>query len=128
MQAGYNLSAALKLVGRLDADALERALATIVERHHILRTVYASEDGEGVCTPRIELGEPCAPEDFLNCKSPFEGGYGPLTQHERYFGIANLGQGLDRYGRWLEGHEISGARAPAPTQATTVFPRAGWAL
>ncbi|HEX9986362.1 MAG TPA: amino acid adenylation domain-containing protein [Thermoanaerobaculia bacterium] len=42
--AQYNIPAALRLRGRLDEDALQRALDTIVERHEILRTTYRGEN------------------------------------------------------------------------------------
>jgi amino acid adenylation domain-containing protein/non-ribosomal peptide synthase protein (TIGR01720 family) len=41
----YNIPIALRLRGRLDAAALDRALAEIVRRHESLRTVFAVEDG-----------------------------------------------------------------------------------
>jgi hypothetical protein len=42
--AFYNIPAAVRLTGRLDAAALERALAEIVRRHETLRTTFAVED------------------------------------------------------------------------------------
>ncbi|MGN6151693.1 MAG: MupA/Atu3671 family FMN-dependent luciferase-like monooxygenase, partial [Lysobacteraceae bacterium] len=45
----YNMPMALRLRGTLDPKALTLALAGIVERHEILRTVYANDPaGEGV--------------------------------------------------------------------------------
>ena len=45
--AAYNMHAALRLEGHLDATTLHRALAAIVERHELLRTGYVEdEDGE----------------------------------------------------------------------------------
>ena len=42
----YNMAVALNVEGRLDVDALERALRTIVQRHETLRTVFrVAEDG-----------------------------------------------------------------------------------
>jgi amino acid adenylation domain-containing protein len=41
----YNIPTALRLDGRLDRDALRRALGTLVERHEVLRTTYASVRG-----------------------------------------------------------------------------------
>ena len=44
-QTAYNLPAAFRMRGRLDAGALERSLAAIVQRHEALRTTLAF-DGE----------------------------------------------------------------------------------
>ncbi|MGI0116165.1 amino acid adenylation domain-containing protein [Zooshikella sp. RANM57] len=44
----YNIPVALKLSGRLNQAALEKALATIIERHQSLRTAFSVEDGHGV--------------------------------------------------------------------------------
>jgi amino acid adenylation domain-containing protein len=44
----YNIPAAWRLRGALDVGALERALATMVTRHGVLRTVYRSVEGEPV--------------------------------------------------------------------------------
>jgi amino acid adenylation domain-containing protein len=44
----YNVPATLRLEGRLDVDALARALGEIVRRHETLRTVFDVEDGEPV--------------------------------------------------------------------------------
>ncbi|MDP9122291.1 MAG: condensation domain-containing protein, partial [Acidobacteriota bacterium] len=44
----YNLPLALRLSGRLDVAALERALETIVSRHEALRTSFPGEAGEPV--------------------------------------------------------------------------------
>ncbi|WP_085168577.1 non-ribosomal peptide synthetase, partial [Mycobacterium celatum] len=41
----YNMAAALRMRGRLDADALGAALADVVDRHESLRTVFAAPDG-----------------------------------------------------------------------------------
>ena len=41
----YNDCEAFRLRGRLDADALERALGRIVARHEILRTSFPTRDG-----------------------------------------------------------------------------------
>ena len=43
--ATYNLPAALRLAGELDAGALEGALAEVVARHESLRTVFPEEHG-----------------------------------------------------------------------------------
>jgi amino acid adenylation domain-containing protein len=44
----YNLPAALRLQGPLDAGALERALGEVVRRHEALRTTFAEVDGAPV--------------------------------------------------------------------------------
>jgi amino acid adenylation domain-containing protein len=44
----YNIPFALRLQGDLDAGALERALAALVERHDSLRTTFPAPDGEPV--------------------------------------------------------------------------------
>ncbi|OBA76567.1 non-ribosomal peptide synthetase [Mycobacterium sp. 1554424.7] len=41
----YNLAVALRLGGRLDADAFRAALADVVGRHESLRTLFAAPDG-----------------------------------------------------------------------------------
>ena len=42
----YNLAAALRLKGRLDAPALQQSLTEIVRRHEALRSRFADTDGE----------------------------------------------------------------------------------
>jgi amino acid adenylation domain-containing protein len=44
----YNLPSALRLVGRLNIDALEQVLTEIVRRHEALRTTFPEVDGEPV--------------------------------------------------------------------------------
>ncbi|HEV2765298.1 MAG TPA: condensation domain-containing protein, partial [Pyrinomonadaceae bacterium] len=41
----YNITTALHLRGRLDAEALGRALTEVVRRHEVLRTTFAEQDG-----------------------------------------------------------------------------------
>jgi len=49
----YNISSALRLTGRLDRAALQRAFDEIVRRHEVLRTVYRSDEtGQGLQVPR----------------------------------------------------------------------------
>ncbi|WP_156747937.1 non-ribosomal peptide synthetase, partial [Mycobacterium sp. 1465703.0] len=56
----YNMAVALRLSGRLDADALCVALADVVGRHESLRTVFAAADGvpQQVVMPaeRVDFG------------------------------------------------------------------------
>src|SRR6185503_2360395 len=44
----YNIPLALRLGGRLDAAALERALAAVIARHELLRTTFPERDGQPV--------------------------------------------------------------------------------
>lgn len=44
--AAYNIAAALRLTGRLDGSALERAVELVVERHEILRTTFRELDAQ----------------------------------------------------------------------------------
>ena len=46
--SAYNLSASFRLRGALDVAALQRALTAVVERHEVLRTRFAAEDGSPV--------------------------------------------------------------------------------
>ncbi|PWW60409.1 non-ribosomal peptide synthetase [Actinokineospora spheciospongiae] len=42
----YNMAMAVRLVGPLDHDALRAAVADVVRRHEVLRTVFPADDGE----------------------------------------------------------------------------------
>lgn len=44
----YNLSTHLRLIGRLDVEALTRAIDEIVKRHEVFRTSFVVRDGEPV--------------------------------------------------------------------------------
>jgi hypothetical protein len=44
--AVYNIPAAMRLRGWLDQPALTRALAVVIDRHHILRTRFLDNEGE----------------------------------------------------------------------------------
>ncbi|QJE01528.1 amino acid adenylation domain-containing protein [Massilia forsythiae] len=82
MEAGgqYNIPSALSLTGRLDQDALQRALDEIVRRHEVLRSVYRSVDGEGV--QEIAAAKPVAL--VLHDLADLEGG----AQDERVRALA----------------------------------------
>ena len=41
----YHISMAIRLIGQLDVKALQQALQAIIQRHEILRTTFASSDG-----------------------------------------------------------------------------------
>jgi amino acid adenylation domain-containing protein len=47
----YNVSSAMRLKGRLRADAIEKALSSILERHEALRTSFTQKDG----TPQLVI-------------------------------------------------------------------------
>ena len=51
----YNIPLALRLSGRLDADALEAALGDVVTRHESLRTIFPNME-----TPQQVILEPQA--------------------------------------------------------------------
>ena len=54
VNAHHNIPVALRLEGPLDGDVLERALAEVVRRHEVLRTVFREGDGgpvQGVLPP-----------------------------------------------------------------------------
>ncbi len=56
----YNMPMAVRMVGQLDVDALERALNEIIRRHEVLRTTFADEGGEPyqVIHPEMRLEVP----------------------------------------------------------------------
>jgi amino acid adenylation domain-containing protein/non-ribosomal peptide synthase protein (TIGR01720 family) len=53
----YNIAAAVRLEGALDADALARALNEIVQQHEALRTSFANQDGQAaqIIAPALTL-------------------------------------------------------------------------
>ncbi|HEV2736021.1 MAG TPA: amino acid adenylation domain-containing protein [Longimicrobiaceae bacterium] len=67
--AAYNSPMALRLAGRLDADALARALSEIVRRHEALRTVYLNLEGRPVQTVQ-PAGPVALPVDDLSALPP----------------------------------------------------------
>jgi len=66
--AHYNAAVTITLEGRLEVDALHRALAEIVRRHEALRTVFAAVDGAPVqvIRPRMEVSLPHADLSHLS--------------------------------------------------------------
>jgi amino acid adenylation domain-containing protein len=96
-RASYHIPAAVKLAGRLDIPALERALNEVVRRHEALRTTLVADGGipRQVIAARLEL--PLAVQDLsglpedernfhaLNCireeaERPFDLARGPLVR------------------------------------------------
>ena len=57
----YNMAVALRLRGRLDAEALTAALTDVVHRHESLRTIFAAPDGipQQVVIPVQRAGVDC---------------------------------------------------------------------
>jgi amino acid adenylation domain-containing protein len=95
--AAYNVATALRLVGPLRPEALRSALATVVSRHEVLRTVFVEADGEprqrihppqGVPLPVIDLGSLAAPDREREAlrlaqdeaRRPFDLARGPLLR------------------------------------------------
>ena len=97
--AAFNLSGALHLRGRLDAEALAFAFQQLVQRHAALRTVFFEEDGavwqrvdEGPCArtaqiASIEVPDTPAPDDprvqeliDAQWRQPFDLARGPLLR------------------------------------------------
>lgn len=81
--AAYHIPLAVRLTGAaLDPDALRAALADVVTRHEILRTVYPDADG----TPRQRLLDPAQAGPRLHAESVTETGLpdrlAELTRHE----------------------------------------------
>lgn len=46
--SAYNIPAALKMKGKVDADALSKTIRSIEDRHEILRTTFSEQDGAPV--------------------------------------------------------------------------------
>ena len=96
-RADYNIAAAVRLSGELDATALFAALREIVRRHEALRTTFAVVDGRPVQVvgpppqgepPVIDLGSlPAAGQReesrrlaFAAARRPFDLAHGPLLR------------------------------------------------
>jgi amino acid adenylation domain-containing protein/non-ribosomal peptide synthase protein (TIGR01720 family) len=52
----YNIPIALRLCGDLNKQALEKVFQTIIKRHEILRTTFATENGEPIQLVHSEIG------------------------------------------------------------------------
>ncbi|MGW6269146.1 non-ribosomal peptide synthetase [Streptomyces sp. NPDC055060] len=53
----WNMPAAFRLTGSLDRDALAAAIGDVVDRHEILRTVYATHDDGELCQRILPTAE-----------------------------------------------------------------------
>ncbi|MEC4819165.1 MAG: condensation domain-containing protein, partial [Scytonema sp. PMC 1069.18] len=51
----YNIPIALRLSGKLNQHAMEEAWRTIIDRHEILRTTFATENGEPIQLVHAEM-------------------------------------------------------------------------
>jgi amino acid adenylation domain-containing protein/non-ribosomal peptide synthase protein (TIGR01720 family) len=80
-RAQYNIANAFELDGRLNRDALQRALDAIVERHEVLRTVYADQDGQGV-----QIVQPARPVsvDYVDLPDAADATLRELASHEAH--------------------------------------------
>ncbi len=67
-----NMPLALKLAGKLDADALEEALNEIVSRHEVLRTTFVRKDGKPVQVIAPEQSLPLEVVDVSDRANPVE--------------------------------------------------------
>ncbi|MGE5286719.1 MAG: condensation domain-containing protein, partial [Micromonosporaceae bacterium] len=66
----YHMPIALRLRGRLDISALDRAFQEIVDRHEILRTGFTLEDGEPAQAVRARLTLQLTLADLSGISSP----------------------------------------------------------
>ena len=79
----YNINTTLELRGKIDTDALRRAVQGLVDHHEALRTIL-SEDGKSqVVQPRLSLDVPIIEKDIeawraQESKTPFDLTTGPL--------------------------------------------------
>lgn len=91
--AAYNLHAAIRLVGRLDRAALERAVTEVLARHEALRTVFPAVDGapraevrpvEPVALPPVVVPDEAALRARVahEAAQPFDLATGPLVRAE----------------------------------------------
>lgn len=85
--SAYNLPAAIRLIGPLDLDRLDRALALLCARHDILRSAYPAQSG--VASVRTASTNPnlarCRADDLnaqlrAACAQPFDLASGPLLR------------------------------------------------
>ncbi|MED1798840.1 condensation domain-containing protein [Brevibacillus porteri] len=86
--AYYHMPAHLKLTGVLDERALERSIQMLIERHEILRTVYASDNGDHrqriveanlsvlredwTTLPRVDIDQRLKEQQYAIFQKPFD--------------------------------------------------------
>ncbi len=73
-RASYNIPVAVRLAGRLDLRAFERALNETIRRHEVLRTILVDEGGipHQVIMPRLEIT--LVPDDLSALPEPLREG------------------------------------------------------
>ncbi|HET9479906.1 MAG TPA: amino acid adenylation domain-containing protein, partial [Pyrinomonadaceae bacterium] len=93
----YNTPGALRLLGRLDVTALERALSEIVRRHEVLRTTFQTVEGipvQSISAPHPvtialidlsdlhEVDRECEAQRLISAEAerPFDLSHGPLLR------------------------------------------------
>ncbi|MQY21752.1 non-ribosomal peptide synthetase [Nocardia macrotermitis] len=64
--AAYNIPVMLRLAGQLDATALSDALADVMARHEVLRTIYPEISGEA---RQVVLDEPTVPVESVRVRA-----------------------------------------------------------
>lgn len=62
----YNISVAYRMTGALNLNVLERSLNEIIKRHEVLRTTFATRDGQAIQVIAPELTMQLAVEDFTS--------------------------------------------------------------
>jgi amino acid adenylation domain-containing protein/non-ribosomal peptide synthase protein (TIGR01720 family) len=66
----YNIPMVLRLRGRLDRDALGKAISALAQRHEILRTVFASRDGRPISILQPDAAVALAITDLASLPEP----------------------------------------------------------
>nr|WP_274382432.1 condensation domain-containing protein [Rhodococcus ruber] len=64
----YNVPLVIRLSGRLDVEALQAAVADVLERHESLRTVYPS-DADGPVQVVLPVSGWCSISSRCGCRS-----------------------------------------------------------
>ena len=62
----YNIPSALRVTGKLNRTALERAINQVVVRHEILRTAFSTQDRQPIATILEQVEIPLLIHDALN--------------------------------------------------------------
>ncbi|MEC3914935.1 non-ribosomal peptide synthetase [Nocardia sp. CDC160] len=131
--AAYNITAALRLTGALDVDALRGAVADVVARHETLRTIYPADAdgprqvvlGAEAAAPDIELADV---EDGAPLRHRIEeltgGGYDLTREAPLRVGLFRVLPGTDVHVVVLVVHHISAdgtSMAPLATDLMAAY-------